>query len=111
VWSWFLELDCNQLGVEVDLDFFLSCIMTLDILLCQEHQEEIRRSSIFIFRDQHKGNDEWTKDFRSGYCGNIIFDSLGVFVWVCNVAILIKEYLLDSGSFGDFGNKGMLWNV
>jgi hypothetical protein len=65
----------------------------------------------FHFRDQHKENDEWVKDFKSGCCSNIIFDSLGVLMWVCNVVILKREYMLDSGSFGDFGNKGTLCSV
>ncbi len=106
-----LEVDCNQLWTEVDLNFFLSWILTLDLTLCKKCQEEIRRSSIFIFKDQHKGNDEWIKDFRSGCCGNAIFDSLEVLMWMCNVVFLKREYLLGSVSSKDFGNKGMLWSV
>jgi hypothetical protein len=49
-----LGLDCNRLRVEVDLDFFLSWILTLDLPLCQEHQKEIKRSSIFILRTNTK---------------------------------------------------------
>jgi len=30
---------------------------------------------------------------------------------MCNVFMLKREYLLDSGSFGDFGNKGILGSV
>jgi hypothetical protein len=30
---------------------------------------------------------------------------------MCNVFILRREYLLDSGSSGDFGNKGILESV
>jgi hypothetical protein len=53
----------------------------LEFSLCQERQEEIRRSNIvFYFRDQYKGDDECVKDFKSGYCDNIIFDSLGILI-------------------------------
>jgi hypothetical protein len=48
-----------------------------DLPLCQERQKDIK-GSIFISWDQHKGNDEGVKDFKSDYCGNLIFDSLGV---------------------------------
>ncbi len=88
------------------MNFFFSWILTLDLPLCQKCQEKIRRSNIFIFKDQHKGDDEWIKDFRNGCCGNVIFNSLGVLIWVCNVVILRREYLLNSGSFGDLGTRG-----
>jgi hypothetical protein len=37
-----LEFDCNQLGAEVDLDFFLSRILTLDFPLCQKCKKRLR---------------------------------------------------------------------
>jgi hypothetical protein len=54
---------------------------------------------------------ECVKDFRSGYCGNTIFDSLGVLNWMCNMFIKRREFLLDSGSYGDFGNKEILESI
>jgi len=72
---------------------------------------QIKRSNIFILRTNTRENDEWIKDFRSGCCGNIIFDSLEVLMWMCNVVFLRREYMLGSVSSKDFGNKGMLWSV
>jgi hypothetical protein len=66
---------------------------------------------VFFFLDQHKGDDECVKDFSSGCCASSLFDGLGILNWVCIVFILKKEYFLNSGSFGDFGNKGILESV
>jgi hypothetical protein len=36
----------------------------------------------------------------------IIFDNLGILMWMCNVVILRKENLLYNGNSRDFGTKG-----
>ncbi len=73
-----LELDCSQLGQKLIWTSSSSKTLTLDLPLCQERQKEINGFSIFIFRDQNKGNDERVKDFKRGCCGNLIFHRLGV---------------------------------
>ncbi len=66
---------------------------------------------MFFWKDQHKEDDECVKDFWSGCCGSTIFASLGVLSWMYNVFIMKRGYLLDNGSFEDFGNKGILESV
>jgi hypothetical protein len=50
----------------------------LELSLCQEHQEEVWKSYMVFFKDQHKGHDECVKDFWNGCCGSSMFDGLGV---------------------------------
>jgi hypothetical protein len=69
-------LDCNQLRQKLIETFGFHKILMLELLLFQERQDELWRSSIF-FTHEHKGDDECVKDFKSGCCGSTIFDSLG----------------------------------